>query len=457
MTSEPDPPSPLRAVRRAIGRLARPRRAARGAGGVVVQPYRGYGSAAEVFLIGRVYREPPRGRAESQRGDLRRASADLLRLVRRRGLGGAELLARFGGAERRVAADRDGYFRVHLRLPEPPPVDRRWHEMTLELLAPARLTVPAQLFLPPPACRLVVISDIDDTVMQTGVANRLLMLWRLFGQRAGARLPFPGVAEFLRALHGGASGAEENPMLYVSRAPWGIYEVLDSFFRLHAIPVGPLLFLREWGMTLQSPLPRRAADHKLDLVRHMLELYAGLPFVLVGDSGQHDPELYARVVRENPGRVRAVYIRNVSRDPARLAAIEALAAEVAAAGSSLLLAADTVAMAEHAARHGLIAPEAVLGVRGEHRRQAEAPPRSTGLLGGATPEATEAAVRQGDLADALRGNGGGRAIPPPNVAVEAAGDPRARPPPVSDGQPPAQPPGADGPGAQAPRSVTPIR
>ena len=100
--------------------------------------------------------------------------------------------------------------------------------------------------------------------MQTGVANRLLMLWRLFGQGAAERLPFPGMAAFLRALHEGATGGELNPMLYVSRAPWGLFEVLDAFFKLHAIPVGPLLYLREWGLTLQSPLPRRTRSRNRD-------------------------------------------------------------------------------------------------------------------------------------------------------------------------------------------------
>src|SRR3954471_6984878 len=138
-------------------------------------------------------------------------------------------------------------------------------------------------------------------------------------QRRGTSKPCPDPPG--RELHRKCGRtAEHNPMLYVSRAPWTNYEVLDAFFGLHGIPVGPLLFLREWGLTVQSPLPRRGKGHKLELIGNMLRLYRGLPFVLVGDSGQRDPEIYARVVRENPGRVLAVYVRNVSRDPARVRA-----------------------------------------------------------------------------------------------------------------------------------------
>ena len=66
-------------------------------------------------------------------------------------------------------------------------------------------------------------------------------------QDAAQRSDFPGVAALYRGLHAGAGGDEGNAMLYVSRAPWGIYDILDTFFRDRGIPVGPILFLREWG------------------------------------------------------------------------------------------------------------------------------------------------------------------------------------------------------------------
>jgi phosphatidate phosphatase APP1 len=226
---------------------------------------------------------------------------------------------------------------------------------------------------------------------------------------------FPGVAAFYRALHAGVSGTEGNPMLYVSRAPWGIYAVLEEFFDLHGIPVGPVLFLREWGISWRSPLPRKAADHKQELIRNMLALYSELPFVLIGDSGQHDPEVYRQIVEEHPGRVLAVYIRNVSHDPGRIKEIENLATAVAAAGSSLVLAADSLAMAEHAVRLGLVPGGTVHEVTGERADQGEAGPASgTEQVTRASPEQTAAAVDEGRLADLLTS---GPEPVPPNVVV----------------------------------------
>lgn len=403
------------ACHKALRLLARPVGDAEGRDGVVVQAYRGYGSARETFLIGRVFRQPgaDRGsRAETVPG----AIGDIGRRLLRRGIADAVLLARFYGSAARVTTDRDGYFRVHLQLADPPPADRLWHPMAIELVEPVRVQTEAEIFIPPASCRFVVISDIDDTVMETGVASKATMLWRLFMEGAESRLAFPGVAAFLNALHRGATGAESNPMLYVSRAPWSNYEVLDAFFTMHGIPVGPLLFLREWGLTLQSPLPRRGKGHKLELIRNMLALYDTLPFILVGDSGQRDPEIYAQVVREHPGRVLAIYVRNVSREPGRQQAIEALAAEVVQAGSSMLLAADTPAMAEHAVEHGFVAPEAVREVRGERQAQAAATPsQPTDRIVQPSRAATQAAIQQGQLAEALER---GDATTPPNVVVE---------------------------------------
>lgn len=398
-------------VLRALRLLAKPVRRSQGKAGTVIETYRGYGSRDEVFLIGRVFRQSQRGATTSNEGwaaELR----DIRRRITRRSVAGAVLTARFFGCTEEVVTDRDGYFRVHLhpRLPAPP--EASWHTMDLDLAGPEPVHAKGQVFIPSAQCRRVIISDIDDTIMRTGVANKLKMLWRLFVEDAENRVAFPGAAALYRALYAGPCGGEGNPMLYVSRAPWGIYDMLSEFFTMHRIPVGPVMFLREWGLSWKSPLPRRAEDHKRDLIERMLSLYHDLPFVLIGDSGQHDPEVYGQVVAAHPGRVVAVYIRNVSHDASRISEIAKLAEAVEAAGSSLVLAADSLAMAEHAAEHGLIDRNAVAEVAREWSADGTAP--RTRRHAGRTQ------------ARALRKVLGETGATPPNVIVE----PRRHDPPA---------------------------
>ncbi len=340
--------------------------------GYVILPYRGYGTRAEIFMIGRIFYQRTSGSKTHGTGNL---LVQIARRLFRRGVAGVDVELRLEGSSQRVITDDDGYFRAHMPLQQPPAEDRLWHNVVVEILNPeadtGRRAVNGEVFIPPNTARFVVISDVDDTVMHTGVANKIKMFWRLFAQDAESRVAFPGVASLYNALLNGPSGNEYNPILYVSRGPWGIYDMLDAFFKAHNIPIGPILFLREWNVTLRSPLPRRAEDHKQDLIRKMLDLYHELPFVLIGDSGQHDPEIYAEIVHENPGRVLAVYIREVSGSSSRADELEKLTAEILKSGSSLVVADDSYVMARHAAEHGLISEAALAKVLEEKMVDAE--------------------------------------------------------------------------------------
>jgi len=216
---------------------------------------------------------------------------------------------------------------------------------------------------PAPTATFGVVSDMDDTVLQSEVTSFLRAARMVLLENALTRLPFPGVAAFYRALDRGATGAEANPIFYVSSSPWNLYDVIDGFLEAQRIPTGPLL-LRDWDL---GKLNERHTRHKGVVIREIFDTYPELPFLLVGDSGQEDPEIYTELVRERPGRVKAVYIRNVSTNPERSQRIQALAREVAEAGSTLVLADDTLAVARHAAMHGWIASEALDEIGGEKR------------------------------------------------------------------------------------------
>jgi phosphatidate phosphatase APP1 len=335
-----------------------------------IVPYRGCGTRRRIYLKGRVLYDKHVRAAQASDTRLR----NLLNSYRRfesDEVPQARVRACLGGASCEVIADDEGYFEIDLRPEAALPAGRIWHTVELELLESepgedVLARAEGQVLVPPAGARFGVISDIDDTVVQTNVAQRLKMARDIVLGNAYTRLPFPGVAAFYRALHAGKRGDEQNPLFYVSSSPWNLYDSLSEFFDLHAIPIGPVLFLRDWGWRTRGG----HLSYKLGHIARILELFPALPFILIGDSGQEDPEIYREVVRSYPGRILAIYIRNVSRDAAREAAICGLADEVLAGGSALALGDDTMAAARHAAEKGWIAPEALATIAAQPAVQA---------------------------------------------------------------------------------------
>jgi len=278
----------------------------------------------------------------------------------------ARVRAHLAGTTHETRADDEGF--VHDWMPLEAPLSRTgWHDMDLELPAPprggsSRASVP--VLVPPATSRFGVISDMDDTVLQSRVTHFLSAARMMLLENARTRLPFPGVAAFYRALHD--SSGTGNPVFYVSSSPWNLYDVIADFLDAQDIPPGPLL-LRDWDLG-RSLLSGRS--HKHARIREIFTAFPRMPFILVGDSGQEDPEIYSRLVHDFPERVLAIYIRNVSRTPERAMAIGELAKTVQKAGSTLVLADDTLTVARHAAEHGWI-DERMLPEIGAEKRDDE--------------------------------------------------------------------------------------
>jgi phosphatidate phosphatase APP1 len=220
------------------------------------------------------------------------------------------------------------------------------------------------LMISPPFSQFGVISDIDDTVLVTGATSILQTARLTFLGNAYTRLPFAGVAAFYRALQSGPVTTLFNPIYYVSSSPWNLYDLLIDFFRIQGVPKGPIL-LRDLGLDPSLLSSQSHHTHKLAMIRKVLDVNPQLPFVLIGDSGQQDPEIYAQVVRENPGRIKAIYIRDVSTGQQRDDDVNLLIQATQQFNVPMLLVADTVAAAEHAASLGLIDSDTIPEIRAD--------------------------------------------------------------------------------------------
>ncbi len=334
---------------------------------IAIVPYLGYGTATKIVIKGRVLEQT----TISEATDNDSVWDNVLNMYRRFAtdeVPGARVLARIANTEHEITSDSEGYFQATLTPTKPLSADSPWHKVELTLLAPqppeaAPVHTVGEVFVPQPMAQFGIISDIDDTVVKTDATNLLRMARTVFLGNARTRLPFPGVAALYRALHTGVPGPFVNPLFFVSSSPWNIYDMLIDFFELKGIPKAPL-FLRDWGIS-PDELPFGHRAHKLESIRAVIDFYPSLRFLLIGDSGQEDPEIYSEIVRLYPQRILAVYIRSVDPDPRRIEAIRTLTEQVAAAGCTLILADDTLAMAQHAASNGWITTEALAAVAAE--------------------------------------------------------------------------------------------
>lgn len=358
---------------------------------IKIVPFRGYGDTTRLYLKGRVLEDQHEtlGTANDTVWDnllnmYRRSASDEVPFARVR--------ARFNDLEQVVTADDEGYFEVLFHLDQPLQRETMWYNIELELLSPLsdqQKTPPkatGEVFVPPPTALFAVISDIDDTVIQTDISNLVKMARNIFLGNATTRLPFPGVAAFYRALLNGGPTNANNPLFYISSSPWNLYDLLSEFFRLQNISLGPLLFLRDWGISPDEILPLDNVPFKLATIHRLMDFYQDLPFILIGDTTQQDPEIYYEIVRLYPKRVLAVYIRNPGRTLKHARNTEALAKKVVEAGSTLILADDTLALAKHAAQQGWIDSHSLPEISGEKQKD-EAPPTPLETLLGEDPKA----------------------------------------------------------------------
>lgn len=336
---------------------------------VQIVTYRTYGTARRVYIKGRVLEDKKIASATDKDTVLN----NLLNMYKRfesDEVPQARLRVTLPDEEHEVVTDKEGYFVLDLNPVTPIINEHLWHPIPLQLVhAPVPfeqgLAAAAEVMIPPPDAEYGVISDIDDTIVKTTATDLLAMSRITFLNNARTRLPFAGVAEFYKALQLGRNGKRNNPFFYVSSSPWNLYDLLKDFLDLNKIPAGPLM-LRDFGLEEKKKEETGHLGHKLKEIRQILDAYPHLPFVLVGDSGQEDPTIYREVVKQFPGRILAIYIRDVQLPERKKIAVE-VSESLREQKVEMIIVENTVEAAEHAAQQGLIFTETIPAIEQEKK------------------------------------------------------------------------------------------
>ena len=220
----------------------------------------------------------------------------------------------------KTTTDEDGYFKVDEVVDELKSMTNEegwlsfelsYNDVNIKRSIQNENRFPGELLIPSTEAQYGVASDIDDTILHTGVVS--LLKWKVIYnsifKHAKNRSPLEGAADFYHKLHRGASGENANPIFYVSHSPWNLYRYLELFLRQNDFPKGPIL-LRSLSNFLRKK-PQDEKPQKQKEILNLLKTYPDLPFILIGDSGEHDPDIYMEIAEEFPDRILAIYLRSV--------------------------------------------------------------------------------------------------------------------------------------------------
>jgi phosphatidate phosphatase APP1 len=286
----------------AVNRFRARRARARGALPTVVA-YAGYGTPTWARILARVVlaRDPRPGSRASRLYRRREESVRGWRSFTSVPLGDVPVVAEIDGVEHVLHPDRGGI------IDEVVPVDLTpgRHEVVLRPHGSDSVST-SLLLIVGPETAFGVVSDVDDTVMVTWLPRPLLAGWNTFVLDEHARLATPGMAVLYERIR---TERPHSPFVYLSTGPWNTAPTLRRFLTRNLFPSGPLL-LTDWGPT-HDRFFRSGRVHKEQNLHRLATEFPGVKWLLVGDDGQHDEEIYSTFIARHPDSVAAVAIRQL--------------------------------------------------------------------------------------------------------------------------------------------------
>jgi phosphatidate phosphatase APP1 len=266
-----------------------------------LQSYGGYATTEVAVIRGRAARGKPI--ADKPRGDARKVLATA-RAFLGRDIEHARLRVEHGALSAAVRADDEGFFEA--RLAGKLAAGRQRFVVLLDEPRYSAAPLVVDLEVVDGTRGVVVVSDIDDTIIDTGVTGgKLDLIARIAASDARDIVPLAGAAEALRAF-----AAEGVPIVYLTASPVDIGPRLVQFLELAGFPAGAI-FLRHYG-THGVGNPTRYKRARFDQV---LRDFPGRRLVLFGDNGEKDVDIF-RALAAATGRVQAAYVRRTLPRPA---------------------------------------------------------------------------------------------------------------------------------------------
>jgi phosphatidate phosphatase APP1 len=275
-----------------------------------IQLYPAFVSGGMGAIEGRVIANEeatPYSLSEGRRANLRRSLGALVNEER----ANVPVTVRLVERQWPATTDVEGYFRVELS--ELAALMPGWHQIAGEI---AGASTETGLLVVPDANVHGLISDLDDTILVTGVTSTRRMLANTLLRNPMQREAVPGTAALYRELAAKNADAAAAPVFYLSASPRQLHFSIETFLAYNGFPRGVLITKRVTNDETSEALFDQA-PYKKARIEEILARVPHARFTLIGDDGEHDPEIYEEIRKAHPERIEAIWIRRVHPDPER--------------------------------------------------------------------------------------------------------------------------------------------
>ena len=271
--------------------------------------YPGYANEQEIIVFGHLFKKHFAGDKLFDSGRFKNARA-VIKLFMMKILANTEVQFNFRDTSVCTTTLDDGYFRFCI--PYSDKLDCGWHKFTVSVNDREENNTVEGEFIKPYPGEFGMISDIDDTFLVSHSNNIFKKSYVMLSRNVEKRKVFDGVVEHYRQLNkaGRSEKSESNAFFYVSSSEWNLFSLIDQFTRLHNFPkaVFKLQKIKSgWFDLLFSGGGNH--EHKFHKIKHIMEFYPQLKFVLLGDDSQRDPYIFEQVTKLFPQKIFAIYIR----------------------------------------------------------------------------------------------------------------------------------------------------
>jgi phosphatidate phosphatase APP1 len=278
---------------------------------VDIHPYTGYGNKNKIYCYGRILKK--RFLYNHKNVTKWHSFINALKRIESDEIPNCEFVYKIGNHTKRGKTNSEGFYHISDELSfdidshsETIAIEIKKDDINNRYVNDVDVCINGKILFPKQDATIGVISDIDDTVLKTDVLSKFKwrVLYNTLFLSAKARKEITGTSLWYQKLHD-----HKNPFFYISNSPWNLYDYLYQFLSENHFPEGPVL-LRDFGKEAKDAL-QDYRSHKINEVEKIVLMYPMLPFVLIGDGGERDADIYLEIAKKFPSQIKAIFIHRL--------------------------------------------------------------------------------------------------------------------------------------------------